>query len=81
MLYELCRLSVRELSLIVLILILMEYALRGAHYTKRGGVTTVLILILMEYALRVKLENRNGVKKGGLNPYSNGICSTSNNST
>ncbi len=36
----------------VLILVLMEYALRGIHYESNKGHFSVLILVLMEYALR-----------------------------
>ena len=61
----------------VLILILMEYALRVVHRKCSFQRKSVLILILMEYALRVCKSNSMISILFGLNPYSNGICSTS----
>ena len=40
------------LSFLVLILVLMEYALREVRFSQNLGELTVLILVLMEYALR-----------------------------
>ena len=64
----------------VLILVLMEYALRVQKvglYKRRGD---VLILVLMEYALRVHGSTIRIIKANyGLNPCFNGICSASLN--
>ena len=54
----------------------MEYALRGMNNFRILQVEQVLILVLMEYALRAKIEIPFGLFKSGLNPCSNGICST-----
>ena len=61
----------------VLILILMEYALRDNDDAIDLCDYKVLILILMEYALRVKCTSPEILSRKCLNPYSNGICSTS----
>ena len=62
----------------VLILILMEYALRANQpYVTPEEFKPVLILILMEYALREGDILEIAWSQGGLNPYSNGICSKS----
>ncbi len=51
----LCELSLHleEQQPFVLILVLMEYALRGAFNNSNVSPKEVLILVLMEYALRV----------------------------
>ena len=59
----------------VLILVLMEYALRVLHVDLRLKVRNVLILVLMEYALRVTLQFLLIRKYVCLNPCFNGICS------
>ena len=63
---------------IVLILILMEYALRVPDDEEMATELAVLILILMEYALRVQESQiQMDLAVLSLNPYSNGICSKS----
>ena len=78
MLYEFNYELQRHSASFVLILILMEYALRGeAGSSLRPCNHLVLILILMEYALRVNSNSTQLCKNyKSLNPYSNGICST-----
>ena len=61
----------------VLILVLMEYALRAMLPSTSVGFPPVLILVLMEYALRECAFNFTGVTPNGLNPCFNGICSAS----
>ena len=64
-----------EKLLKVLILVLMEDALRGPHRDYLCGHKGVLILVLMEDALRVtwRVLSRREVPR--LNPCSNGRCS------
>ena len=59
----------------VLILVLMEDALRVFHGIRRNEVLHVLILVLMEDALRDKSKVQVIDKYGSLNPCSNGRCS------
>ena len=74
-------LRVRESSWIsskgdwVLILVLMEDALRVDAYDDMDYVTYVLILVLMEDALRAINGNNAVFFAIGLNPCSNGRCS------
>ena len=68
---------------IVLILVLMEYALRGCHGSDiENQESAVLILVLMEYALReMNLLDVFGGYVTSLNPCFNGICSASARTT
>ena len=59
----------------VLILILMEDALRDYYYDKRESERAVLILILMEDALRDLFCKSHHYVPECLNPYSDGRCS------
>ena len=59
----------------VLILVLMEDALRAAILWKSYQKCYVLILVLMEDALRAKEDFQGYPKGSSLNPYSNGRCS------
>ncbi len=61
----------------VLILILMEYTLRGTPIGWTGKMIIVLILILMEYTLRALSACSCWRRIRRVNPYSNGIYSTS----
>ena len=47
----------KEFIIVVLILVLMEYALWAVNLSLFGGNITVLILVLMEYALWVRWPN------------------------
>ena len=60
----------------VLILVLMEYALRDfQEQDSFYCLVLVLILVLMEYALRAQQFLRIEINSISLNPCSNGICS------
>jgi hypothetical protein len=59
---------------LVLILVLMEYALRDLNWPRGQRKHTVLILVLMEYALRVCLLVLYILLPLGLNPCFNGVC-------
>ncbi len=59
----------------VLILVLVEYALREKFVTaKNKSYENVLILVLVEYALRGRFESTSGSKHNRLNPCFSGIC-------
>ena len=74
MIEEVSRLNTTE----VLILVLMEDALRAAVTTYQNALdATVLILVLMEDALRAEKELSKDIQFPGLNPCSNGRCSAS----
>ena len=60
---------------VVLILVLMEYALRVMKWYKIWLILSVLILVLMEYALRDYASAHEALAAAGLNPCFNGICS------
>ena len=61
----------------VLILIFLEYALRGSQrYIPVSNESSVLILIFLEYALRGMQVPDDKIYFKGLNPYFFGICST-----
>ncbi len=68
---------VRMEDAIVLILVLMEYALRESRFERREREERVLILVLMEYALREIWQILWSHGPDGLNPCFNGICSAS----
>ena len=60
----------------VLILIVMEHALRVTKIHLYGKITGVLILIVMEHALRALIRlARMRPSQSRLNPYCNGTCS------
>ncbi len=64
-----------EPYVVVLILIVMEYALRSEiEELWYETYQDVLILIVMEYALRSEWANTHQWKNRRLNPYCNGIC-------
>ncbi len=75
MLCEFLRGYVMSIALVVLILVLMEDALRA--YYNVGSITydVVLILVLMEDALRVEELCLTRLTIVSLNPCSNGRCS------
>ena len=56
MLCETLEHALKEVPNLVLILVLMEYALRVLGQGHRYGDLRVLILVLMEYALRVRFK-------------------------
>ena len=62
-------------KIIVLILVLVEYALRVDGNGVKVWVSLVLILVLVEYALRVK-DSFGRLNYDGLNPCFSGICSS-----
>ncbi len=59
----------------VLILVLMEYALRDERFSCLMVMYFVLILVLMEYALRAGQYRGHLQLERCLNPCFNGICS------
>ena len=59
----------------VLILVLMEDALRDRPLRRQERLLSVLILVLMEDALRGTCNVVSPTSDGGLNPCSNGRCS------
>ena len=62
----------------VLILVLMEYALREGTHKRNWRIRIgVLILVLMEYALRDCCWRPSPPQLYSLNPCFNGICSAS----
>ena len=74
----LCEISKEVLGLFekaVLILVLMEDALRGMAVFTVILSMGVLILVLMEDALRDPIKDLLRSSRGGLNPCSNGRCS------
>ena len=75
MLCELRGLGLTILAGVVLILVLMEDALRVADTGRYSLSQTVLILVLMEDALRESRLMRYNHMRVSLNPCSNGRCS------
>ena len=65
------------LSSLVLILVLMEYGLRGQSYPIKETERGVLILVLMEYGLRAMKFILIVPINNGLNPCFDGIWSAS----
>ena len=59
----------------VLILIVMEYLLRGLVKSSKQPFLKVLILIVMEYLLRGSTRSKKKRKLSSLNPYCYGIPS------
>ena len=78
MLYEIhSKQTADELIVIVLILVLLENALRAAKATtwSRANTSSVLILVLLENALRV-VSRVDEFENASLNPCFVGKCST-----
>ena len=66
---------IKNINLLVLILILLDHALRVSMFTDNDNRLKVLILILLDHALREEAELFKNAIVNSLNPYFIGPCS------